>query len=88
MLTAFWFLFAGKYFNILFPSVWYNYFWYVLPNSNGKNVCNPSLCSKSHLQVANSFLLQLSGLISPSAIYPIDLANTLEALYFLQVNYK
>ena len=36
----------------------------------------------------NSFLLWLSGCVSLSAIYPLDLANTLEALYYLQVNYN
>lgn len=36
----------------------------------------------------NSFLLWFSGCVSLSAIYPLDLANTLEALYYLQVNYN
>ena len=33
--------------------------------------------------VTNSFLLWLSGCVALSAIYPLDLANTLEALYYL-----
>lgn len=36
----------------------------------------------------NSFLLRLSGCVSLTAIYPLDLANTLEALYYFQVNYN
>lgn len=84
---AFWFLFAGKYFNVLFLQLGT-----IISGMFGQirkvKMSVTAACVLNLIfKVANRFLLQLSGLVCPCAIYPVDMANALEAFYFLQVNY-